>query len=662
VAPPQLDIDDVSVLEDGVQRAAHWGRDSAGIVTVFLTGPVTGSQRLSLVGSVPCKLPGEVALPLVRFEEAKLAGTAINVYRQAPVLATLAAMHDLKDSPEPPAAEPAGPLHDRLIASLVAESESPHGRLRLAPNSVRARVSLATSLRRDGQQWQSENVSVWHVTGGLLDVLRFEVPACWAGPLVISPPSEYELAIVPDRKLRHLLVRPRSPVRDTLRLTISGPLVFGPGEAVALAEIRPLGVDRSQRFFRLPRQVGLQQVAWETTDLRPAELPKELAASATLVDAADTFQSAGIGAEVRLKSVDRVTAVPQVKLADLRIAWERSGQYRGIACFDLEPARAKQCSLVIPEGCRALEVAIDGFCVTPVAKSAQQWDIPLLVPHLPQRVEVVFAGRFAAARAGAVRLSAPALKDLPVERTLWSVDGPDSSGPGEILAGRSVGSLRAELVRLESAAALVKLPIETASSGDELRSWYQVWTGHWSAARDAARRQLLEMPATRETAGLEAELKTLEREQAALATRLGSTASAATTVEAREPPDLWSAALARPRTRARSLFNSASATIAVRYPHADSADWWARLVVVLAAIGVVLLVKLAMRRGLPVADWLRRWPQPLGVMLGLAWWLWLSPSLLGLLLALVSLVSTWRPALRFRRESPTTVLRLGTTR
>ena len=39
---------------------------------------------------------------------------------------------------------------------------------------------------------------------------------------------------------------------------------------------------------------------------------------------------------------------------------------------------------------------------------------------------------------------------------------------------------------------------------------------------------------------------------------------------------------------------------------------------------------------------LARWPHAPGVVLGLAWWLWLSPSVLGLVIALASVLAAVR--------------------
>ncbi len=67
----------------------------------------------------------------------------------------------------------------------------------------------------------------------------------------------------------------------------------------------------------------------------------------------------------------------------------------------------------------------------------------------------------------------------------------------------------------------------------------------------------------------------------------------------------------------------------------------------LAAAGWGLLVAGAWALGRTRrAQWLTKWPHAAGVVVGLAWWLWLSPSVLGWLIVAVSLAaaahSAWK--------------------
>ena len=248
IAPPDLHVEMISVLEDGLQRAARWGRDKAGTITVFLTGPVTGPQQLSLQGTLRTPTSGVVPLPVVRMEESKLAGTSVTIARRPAVLVRVLDRVGLADSPEAAAID-AQHVTDRVVAALVAESEQATARIVVEPNHIQAHIIEAASLRRDRNAWQVEVDSQWSVTKGLVDALRFEVPPSWVGPFTMTPPADYQLVELPGEPRRHLIIRPRAAVHDSYRLTISGPLARAAGEPVMMPDIVPLGVDRALRFF-----------------------------------------------------------------------------------------------------------------------------------------------------------------------------------------------------------------------------------------------------------------------------------------------------------------------------------------------------------------------------------------------------------------------------
>jgi membrane protein implicated in regulation of membrane protease activity len=100
-----------------------------------------------------------------------------------------------------------------------------------------------------------------------------------------------------------------------------------------------------------------------------------------------------------------------------------------------------------------------------------------------------------------------------------------------------------------------------------------------------------------------------------------------------------------------------AATVVLDYQARASDSWWGRF---FAACGLGLLVlacQLGSRCGVLLALF-SRWPHVLGVIAGLAWWLWLWPSALGGLVILVSLAcslhSGWKwskPRSNARRSS-----------
>jgi len=177
------------------------------------------------------------------------------------------------------------------------------------------------------------------------------------------------------------------------------------------------------------------------------------------------------------------------------------------------------------------------------------------------------------------------------------------------------------------------------------------------------RRQLLETAQTSRTLEVAADVAKLQRDCAASAQRLG-TSDLLSQLDAEpraatQAAELWTQAFARSRPPVRGMFPGAASEVEVRYSNPAIADFYQRLAaVILGGLGIAGLV-VGQRRGLPLVDWLRRWPHACGVIAGLAWWLWLWPSALGLVIALAFLLASTRSGFRTARESGSTIVRIS---
>ena len=201
--------------------------------------------------------------------------------------------------------------------------------------------------------------------------------------------------------------------------SLSGPEI----EAPDIAELR--------RTIILPTRLGSQQIAWETSGLR--SITDERGNSAT--DAQQTvFQVVGQNPQAVVADVERITGAPQVHLADISLAWQLDGTYRGVAAYDLEPARTSELEIQLPPHVTLVQCFVAGLPVTALPDGERGWRLPLGPEQWPQRVEILFTGQVAlAARDSAGRIfSAPMLSGLPISRTIWSVQAPTESGAGRL--------------------------------------------------------------------------------------------------------------------------------------------------------------------------------------------------------------------------------------
>jgi hypothetical protein len=94
-------------------------------------------------------------------------------------------------------------------------------------------------------------------------------------------------------------------------------------------------------------------------------------------------------------------------------------------------------------------------------------------------------------------------------------------------------------------------------------------------------------------------------------------------------------------------FDGAATTLTIVRHDRDLSHVTPRAVMALA-ICVAAWFGMKLRRYTRLRDALSRWPHLFGVVVGLAWWLWLAPSAVGWLIVAVFLASSLRPTWRSR--------------
>ena len=663
-APADLEVQSVSVLENGLQRAARWSRAPDGKITVFLTGPVAGRQELSLAGRLPWPGRGRVTLPTLEIEGGELESSVVEVFRQPDVLVRVGKMTGLTEAKSQAVDEDKADL-GRLVKRLTGDAKEPiKAVLTLTANRPKVQAQQITSLRCDGEGWEATVDLSISASRGVVDVLRLEVPSSWSGPYKTTPPAVVDLVRNGKADRGQLVVRPHSPIEGDYRIRIAGPLAVASGHPVGVPEIVLSRVGPVERFLVLPTQRQLQPIAWETRGLEKTHLPEGFAGPPVAPESFASYRVVEDGFQARLRPLNEADEVARVHQADVQVAWRADGTCYGVAAFDLTPAGMSQCPLALPPGYRLIQVHVAGAAITPVASGEQQWQVPLGSERLPQRVEVLFAGTLAEpGAAGSRRFDAPRLGDLPVKQTLWTVSGPSPWGPGEPEGGGRISGLRQAIYRLRNVASRIESGSRMlAGQPDETTRWYQAWARRLEAAGAEVRRQLALPPQTDFSRAVRAEIQSIDRRQAQVAEAMGVAeirarlAAGPRVAEAAE--ELWPPTLDRSQPASRCVVRGPSDSITLSY-HATGVqrfDSRPRAAILLGA--VVLLLVAGMRRGLRSA-WACRWPHLLGVGAGLAWWLWLWPSILGLVLALLSLAASVRWVWRPSRDSPSAIVPLS---
>ena len=249
-------------------------------------------------------------------------------------------------------------------------------------------------------------------------------------------------------------------------------------------------------------------------------------------------------------------------------------------------------------------------------------------------------------------LWAPKLGDLAVDETLWTVASPPQLELLSAADSQPISPWHHELVRLENIAELIASASQAvADSRQETIRWYTCSAARMLVARSALARRMAQAEETQQARSDMATVRRLESEQSQIAARLGLldvlgqlTTSGASSGDAAQS---WSSLLDRPEGVFRWAFEGEAPVIVVAYRQVEC-GWLARRLgsaSMLAAL--VLLVGLALHRGL-LGELFRRWPHLICVAVGLAWWLWLWPSIFGLVIVAASIASLlrsgWKPS------------------
>jgi hypothetical protein len=297
--------------------------------------------------------------------------------------------------------------------------------------------------------------------------------------------------------------------------------------------------------------------------------------------------------------------------------------------------------------------------------SATRWQITLVPQQLPQRIEIVFAGKYAAsARARELTFPIPALispvriglsQNMFVQKTLWTVSGPSVAGRGAPLKHEMVAAVDQELARLESIAATARLDVDllAAQPHDELARWYREWARRLVLARDAVRRAAAAAAATSSVDDQVSAARTIVAEHEVVAHRLGLdkiwTQAASQPVVAVEAAELWPPADDGELPPTRAATTGAISSVSVAYAERQDTDFpWRALAAMVLATGAAGMV-ISLSRP-TTGEFLRRWPHVIGVLVGIFWWLWLWPSIFGWVIIVVSLLTSFRTGWRPRRS------------
>jgi len=660
--PPGVEIDEVSIRQDQRVLRSRWALD-AEILTVFLGESVSGPHSLSIEGHFRVPPKGPLVLRSITPLTAVLESSQVEVYRRRDVTLQIA---QLRQWTRVDNVQQLDYSLGRLVGRFESDSAEGSARVQVSSNSpqIAPGSEMLTSLWRKGEQWWAEINLHLHVNEGTIDQLRLSVPPWWEGPWEMQPAGNYQLLDMPDGQHRQLLVYPHAAVAGQYRLILRAAL---PDARLRLPDVQLLDQPDLRRYLMLPSQDSLRQLEWVTEGLQEVEFPAGgFQPPATAERGGITYRVTGEAIRATPRPAGLSLRQPMIRLADVHVAWQANGHFLATASYALEPSELDHLEMEMPAAAQLVHVNVGGSPVLLSGGGGAPYRVPLGPKRLPQTIQVVYQGWLTSSnRSHKATLLAPRLladeDRMNVERTLWTVTSPAHAGEGTPEAGRPLTAARQHLVRLEAISALLDLDADIASDRPlpERRAWYRPWARRMIALRDAIRRAAIlqagqsSSTATDSTATAAFEQTDNPRRQAdvilaehaEVARRLDllETLSEVDTAERRSSTaEHWSWSQSEPRRTLRFNFPGDEPSMSIVYQQAVTGpDPTLRWLATIGLVTAVLAIAISVRKGLwNQAAW--RWPHALATAVGLFWWLLLTPSVLGLVIVLLSVAASLR--------------------
>jgi hypothetical protein len=620
--PPGLEIENISMVERGVEQVARWSTSPTGLITVFLIGPTNGWQRLEIRGRAAVPSTGELTLTSFRWPNSEITSNELRVFGQSSALVEVKSARGMA-----PVAATETDRHDklgRLQTRFTVEQPDAQITLKLMPNAPKIQGRQVTSIERTNDAWSSIIDFQIHVADGLLDQLRFDLPPQWEEPLQVERDIPFEIIAIPGENRKQLVLNPVAPISGEFRLRIRGAASSLTADRLFVPNVIPRGIGAIDRWLILPTQQQSQRITWETEGLTVTPLPPELQKQFEPSEGNQTYRVTGEQFQAQLKTIDRATRAARVSLADVQIAWHSGGYCYGVASFDVDATGIGQAVVNMPRDFELVHLTVGGLPTPVQSVGENDWRFDLGLAQLPQRIEAVFRGKLADDPTNQKNVSflAPALQGLKAENTLWTIFSPlDVELAVEPPNVQGVNGIQQELTRLRSIMPLIE-SVTRASGEQDILRWNAAWHGRIVQIRGRAlEHSMIENASSSAKTG---EISEFNRDIAQIDERLGPAP-----IEGSRPN--WEPTAIMPLTSAqgsrpvRYAFHSDVRSLDVGYWRQYPSNFGWRLLIAAGFMG--LAVYLFRRLRMPLSWQVSPWRMTLAI--AAFWWLFLAPSWIG---------------------------------
>ncbi|HEY4312397.1 MAG TPA: hypothetical protein VGN12_23310 [Pirellulales bacterium] len=430
-APADLDIEKLTVLQDGIDRVSRWTREETGTITVFLTGPVTGRQQLAIEGWLPAPRLGEWLLPRFEVESASRRETSISLCRRPSVQVVVEALTGLAETERSARPTDDIALPGRLVASFVSKQDEYDAKLRITPNAPHVRSSLIATIKSSGNGAEGQIEYRAMIDDGSLDTIAIDLPAVWTGPFEITPASPWEV-VTEAVNIRRLIVRPKTPIEGEFQFSLRSPLQFDTSEPVSPPTLVQNEGEVCNSYLVLPAQWGNERLRWSGREMQADRLP-EGSVTATPASGWQVFRVDGPDAAAwSAASIAASSSAPGSAVVHWMCG--QHGDDRGVVSFVVNGSDEQTLSLRMPDGAQVWGLRVGDRIVTP-SRGNDGWEIQIDPREGPQEIEVAFEITAAEeTRSGPRKLQAPSLDGADIGQTTWFVYSSGFRGAAQLIS------------------------------------------------------------------------------------------------------------------------------------------------------------------------------------------------------------------------------------
>ncbi|MGI9430380.1 MAG: hypothetical protein ACR2NM_17085, partial [Bythopirellula sp.] len=667
--PTSLQIQAVSV-QDGLESTAvpiRWTRRSATEVGIFLSRPLRTAHTLVIKGRIKPTANREIELPKIVLPQSKSGELRMDLYRSEE---TLVNWTDPAHAPPRTAQELIPRNKDELFlgqfswnSNLVTALST----LSLQRNRQAFQATTLTSVEVGPNGWIARLSGPLAVSQGVVSRLSLNAPTSFREPYTLRPARIGRIDdIVETPRGKEISIKLAEPYAtgEAVEIQILGTVALAPDQRLVVPSLHWKGATKQEQYVLLPTLVDGQTLAWRYTGLRRlAALPKRLIGAAPQGQRALPFRVEKQNFEVKEHAYRGDLLNAQVRYLHIDGILDSSGRLSATAEIILQPGRASSCAIQLPPNSEIRQLSIGGRPVRRDLQEGSSWNLPVGPPFMPQRLVLSYRTRPEVSGAR-LQLVAPQVllggQILPAPRSWWKLRATSQFLLDEVPVGNSTTEFQSATNRYFEQLSILEDAIPQALELPDQEAY--AWAKTWQPVLQQTQRQ---WQLFSESLQDNRDLVNQEDALQILAETLGANEESSDRATARTyPPKLPAEPKASPLQKEHFLVSDSQGLLELNITQNSQEGVW-HWFAAIAIVSGTLAMTLKLRR---FSNWehsLGNRPHTIALFGGIAWWLMLNPSVLGVLIVALTLTSLalnqWRLFQEQRRNKPSTQLVVPTS-